>query len=451
MNTLKLVACLFLSLGTAGAAEQAVGLAAGGAHFCAWTTEGRAKCWGTNAKGQLGQGSVESKGDTPSGMGVALPFLDFGNDALRVRSISLGTAFSCAILEHAQTKVAQVRCWGANDFGQLGIGHTNAVGIAPGAIVDSVPLALSSIDLLAVGNEHACVSGNSGQKVFCWGNASAGQLGVSPTTGTFIGGKPGEIAALKPVALALNGAVISLAASGDSTCVVTSEHELKCWGANNSGQLGLGDTQDRGKTPGSMGAGLPLVQLGTNFLPRKVVGRGTQSRVYGGFCAISTLHELKCFGSNFSGALGVGDAIAHGSTAGTMGDQLLVLNLGLSMPIENLSCGLGHCCARSWFSSATKCWGANQWGQLGTEEMISRGLKPEEMGESLPFLNAAPGLHIVDVVTAQVSSCALFANGGVKCWGRNTQGQLGQGAVFSSIGSRVGEMGSALAWTDLGL
>ena len=87
-------------------------------HTCALYNEGNIRCWGYNGNGQLGLGHTNTIGDdeTPLSQGD----VDVGG---KVTDISLGSNFTCALLE-----TNKVKCWGNNNFGQLGLRHRNTIG-----------------------------------------------------------------------------------------------------------------------------------------------------------------------------------------------------------------------------------------------------------------------------------------------------------------------------------
>jgi alpha-tubulin suppressor-like RCC1 family protein len=105
-------------------------IAAGLQYACALLDNGQVKCWGTG--GPLGLGDTNKRGDGPGEMGDALPFVDLGNGR-SARVIAAGGA-SCALLDNDQ-----VKCWGDNYFGELGLGDTNNRGDGPGEMGDALP------------------------------------------------------------------------------------------------------------------------------------------------------------------------------------------------------------------------------------------------------------------------------------------------------------------------
>ena len=112
-----------------------------------------------------------------------------------------------------------------------------------------------------------------------------------------------------------------LALGSEHACALFGDHTVKCWGKNDHGQLGLGDTLDRGAAPDTMGAALPTVDLGEGRTALAIAAG------YDVTCALLDTHELKCWGKNGFGELGLGDTAPRGDTPGSMGDALPVVAL----------------------------------------------------------------------------------------------------------------------------
>jgi hypothetical protein len=94
----------------------------------------------------------------------------------------------------------------------------------------------------------------------CWGWNDVGQLGIGDTQNR--GDEAGEMGvALPAVDLGPGRSVVQVASSGRFTCAILDDATVKCWGENSGGQLGMGDTSNRGATPAQMGANLPAVRL----------------------------------------------------------------------------------------------------------------------------------------------------------------------------------------------
>ncbi len=105
------------------------------------------------------------------------------------------------------------------------------------------------------------------------------------------------------------------------TCAIFEDGRMKCWGQNVFGQLGLGDTTDRGASPGQMGDDLPFVDVGTGRTVREVI-----TQIYS-TCALLDNFRVKCWGLNDQGQLGLGDTINRGGMPGQMGDNLPYVEL----------------------------------------------------------------------------------------------------------------------------
>lgn len=166
----------------------------------------------------------------------------------------------------------------------------------------------------------------------------------------------------------------------DHTCANNSAGRVTCWGRSDDGQLGLGDTANRGDGAGEMGSSLTAVSLGTN---RKAIAISGGSRHS---CAILDNGAVKCWGRNDSGQLGLGDTDSRGDELGEMGDALGAVNLGTGRKAKALTGGTSHTCA-ILDNDSVKCWGLNTAGQLGLGDTNDRGNNAGEMGDSLPSVN----------------------------------------------------------------
>ena len=105
-------------------------------------------------------------------------------------------------------------------------------------------------------------------------------------------------------------------------------------------------------------------------------------------CAILYGGVIKCWGWNLNGQLGLGDTSNRGQLASQMGDNLPVVDLGTGRTAKMISASIGgkHTCA-VLDDDSVKCWGRNDYGQLGLGEFSNRGDGPGEMGDDLPFVD----------------------------------------------------------------
>ncbi len=325
-------------------------ISAGRFHTCAITNAGGVKCWGYNDSGQLGNGTTIDSyvpGDV-SGLGSG------------ISAIATGGSHRCAL-----STGGGVKCWGSNEFGQLGDGSTTT-SLVP---VDVSGLA-SGVSAIAAGNGHTCAL-TTGGAVKCWG---ANQLGPGTTT-------PLDVTAL-------GTGVRAIAAGGYRTCAVTVVGGVTCWGTS---ALDI-----PGDVPG-LSNGVLAVAVGQSV-----------SAVYPFACALTGAGGIKCWGYNGVGQLGNGT---------TTDSDTPVDVAGLAQGVAGVAAGYLHTCALM-STGGVKCWGRNFEGQLGDGTNIDRSTPVDVVGVTGGIVAVSAGVH---------DSCALSSTGGVKCWGRNEWGQLGDG------------------------
>lgn len=160
----------------------------------------------------------------------------------------------------------------------------------------------------------------------CWGGANHGQLGQGNTTS--LGNLPQQMGNNLPIVnMGANRSAPEISAGAEHTCARLDDGRTKCWGNNASGQLGIGDANDRGDGLNEMGDLLPAVNLGTDTsgVPLHAMELVTG---YAHNCARLDNNAIKCWGANSSGQLGAGDTVARGSLASEMGNALPAVNLG---------------------------------------------------------------------------------------------------------------------------
>ncbi len=357
-----------------GPGQRAKAVTAGQFYECALLETGDVKCWGYS----VGTGTCLSQmhGDEPNEMGTSLPPVNLGT-GLKATAIDARFYTTCALLEGGA-----IKCWGYNDSGQLGLGDTQSRGAAGKCgMGDELP----TIDLgtgytataIALGSRHACaiVSGKNGTvgQVKCWGDNSGGQVGLADTTKK-LGDEPGEMGdALPYVCLGPQESAIAIAAGTYHTCVLLAPGRVKCWGKNDMGQLGLGH-----KNPVVQTCDAPYVNLGTNALATAITVGANQT------CALLQGGKVKCWGINTMGSVGAGNPdVIYGDEPTDMGDALPYVNLGTGAVPFALSRAAGDTCALLTDGSI-KCWGANINGSLGQGHTNPIGDQDDEMGNNLP-------------------------------------------------------------------
>jgi alpha-tubulin suppressor-like RCC1 family protein len=427
-----------------GAGRTAKAIAVGSAQTCVILDTDKVKCWGFNG-GALGLGDVFERGSSPADMGDNLPTVALGQD-LTAKAIGVGDSFACALLSNDQ-----VKCWGINANGRVGIGSPIVVGDGPNEMGDNLPVVALGTNLkaksLAVGATSACVVLQGSNQVKCWGKNTSGMLGLGHTND--IGNGPDQMGDHLPtVLLGAGHSALSVSVGLSATCVRLETKDVKCWGEAGNGQLGQGDTLDRGDGPSELGDQLLPIQLGTT--PSNTPHKAESISVgHGSVCATLSTRQAKCWGSNVDGQLGLGSSVTspRGDGPNEMGNNLNPLNLG-SRASQAVTVGDGYSCALL-SNGGLKCWGLNVDGQLGIGSANNRGDQAGELGENLPFVNLGSGLTVKAVSALSNHTCAILSNDGVKCWGSNQAGQLGLGNT-ASRGTSANEMGDLLPFVDLG-
>jgi len=325
--------------------------------------------------------------------------------------LALGWSHTCALLPSAA-----VKCWGDASYGQLGLDD-------PAALGDPVELGgqpgdmarLPTVDLgrsrpivqLVAGGRHTCALFDDGI-VKCWGDNSHGQLGLGDVIDR--GDATGQMgSALPAIDFGPDRYAVKLAAGGRHTCALLDDGSLKCWGANDAGQLGLGDREDRGDQPCEMGVFLAPVDLDVAPVIDLSAGDAFTCALAGG--------QVRCWGDGEHGELGSGDVGDDRLTPAALDAP------AFSSTVVALTAGFGHACALQADEHAV-CWGANSAGQLGIDANSST--KPGMDGH-WPSVKLSAGL--IAIVAGGSHTCALDGAGAVRCWGLNTAGQLGLGSA----------------------
>ncbi len=347
-----------------GLTSGVAAISAGGYHTCALTTGGGVKCWGDNVYGQLGDGTTTNR-TTP---------VDVTGLTAGVAAVSVGDGHTCAL-----TAGGGVKCWGQNYWGQLGDGTT----VNRTAPVDVTGLT-AGVAAVSGSGVHTCAL-TAGGGVKCWGWNGYGQLGDGTTANRTA---PVDVTGL-------TSGVAAVSASGEHTCALTTSGGVKCWGHNLNGQIGDGTTTDR-TTPvdvTGLTSGVAAVSAGWSHT-----------------CALTTGGGVKCWGNNFYGQLG----------DGTTTDRTTPVNVtGLTAGVAAVSAGANHTCALTT-TGGVKCWGRNIYGQLGDGTTTDR---------STPVNVTGLTAGVAAVSAGAFHTCGRTAGGGVKCWGYNYYGQLGDGTT----------------------
>ena len=357
----------------------------------------------------------------------------YGFTTTTTTPITTGYSHSCFMLDNGS-----VKCWGANSSGQLGLGDTDNRGDNSSEMGSN----LTVIDLgtgktaraIEAGNNHTCaILDNASLK--CWGSNSFGQLGLGDTDNR--GDNLSEMGDNLNVIDLGTGRTASAIATGDShTCTLLDNSAVKCWGSNSSGQLGLGDTSNRGDNSSEMGDNLNAIDLGSGRTATEISAGDSHT------CALLDNSAVKCWGDNTYGQLGQGDNSNRGDGSSEMGDNLAAIDLGSGRTAKSITTGTGYACA-VLDDDSVKCWGRGNVGQLGHGKNTSVDSPPNSS------IDLGTGRTAKFVSAGNSHTCAILDNSSLKCWGFNESGQLGLGDI-SNRGDGSNEMDDNLPVVDIG-
>ena len=296
--------------------------------------------------------------------GVTDPVLEEGGFA----QLAVGMWHTCAL-----TVAGNAYCWGRGVQGQLGTGADEAA-----SLPRRVPATVKFASITA-GGAHTCAIATD-QVVYCWGANEHGQAGAARQS---------------PAPISTTLRFVQVAAGMSHTCARTATGAVYCWGANGQGQSG-GTAGSDVATPRAIVAARPFVTISA-----------------GGFhsCGIDDRARGWCWGANHLGQLG----------DGTSRDSSTPREIADGHQLARISAGYTHTCAADAALDAL-CWGSADRGEIGTGAVSVPGLP----GATTPRI-----VHLGDdtnaIAAGFYSSCAARSSGIAHCWGRGTEGQLGNG------------------------
>jgi alpha-tubulin suppressor-like RCC1 family protein len=374
-----------------GDGARVVAMAIGAAHACALLDGGQIKCWGDNTHGQLGAGVFQSVvGDQPGEMGDKLPAIDFG-EGRRAVSIAAGPHHNCAVLEGGA-----VKCWGHNTSGNLGLGMTGAawppepgplraavdLGTGRSAIAAAAGGAFSGLQDFARSSAFSCALLDNRQ-VKCWGGDGIyGAVGEPRVR--VRGAVPGDMGDNMP-ALRFGGRSVHQAVMGAGHgCAVLDDHQVRCWGNSHQDQDGRGAAQgtvDDPYVPVNFGPGRTAIAVAVSAVTTFIDEAHS--------CAVLDNASATCWGANWHGQLGQpgcpGSSGSAGCRGGSINGPLPAVDLGNGRRVQMIAPGGRHTCALI-DGGQVKCWGDNEFGQLGLEDIVVRGMNPGDLGDHLPVV-----------------------------------------------------------------
>lgn len=337
---------------------------------CGVTPLGTAYCWGRNATGSLGNGTV---GNSTTPVAVTMPA------GIRFDSVSAGGDHACGL-----SRDGAIYCWGSNASGQLGTGDV-ASRTTPVQVI--APLGAPSVRYtnVAAGVQFTCARATS-DLAYCWGLNFDGQLGNAQNAGLGqSNSQPLEV---------LGGPFDVVSAFRGHSCALTDTDFGVCWGSNTTGQLGRGGATSPG-----------------DFVPALISGSRRFSAITAGgghTCAVGLLDRAAyCWGDNAKGQLGT--TLGGGAVLATF-----PVEVSGSRTFVSISAGDDLTCAVTTTGGGF-CWGSNEFGQLGIDSQAAQltPAQPRAVAGNLLFRS-------IDVGTAH--ACGVTTDNRAYCWGRANDG-----------------------------
>jgi alpha-tubulin suppressor-like RCC1 family protein len=286
------------------------------------------------------------------------------------RAIAAGESHTCAVLVDGTAK-----CWGYNDFGQLGNGTTS---LATPPVTVSASGAFTAI---AAGGSHTCALTADG-RALCWGRNFEGQLGDGTNADSSV-----------PVAVSGISNAVAVATGHQHSCAVLAGGQIRCWGHNDHGQLGDGTMLD---------SDVPVAVDGITDAVAVSVG-------YQHSCAVLVDGTVACWGANERGQLGDGTTTAEVTP---------VLVSGLSTAVA-VAAGGAHACAVLQDGDVA-CWGAELKAAF------------DDFHDTTTPVLVDGVTNATGVVAGGAHACAPLTDGHVACWGENAHGDVGNGNMSPS-------------------
>ena len=333
---------------------------AGGYNSCFLNSDYEFYCWGEGANMILG--SDQSDTYYPE-------MITFGPDYMVEHSSWTGHA--CAV-----TGIGSVYCWGNPGFGRLGIGQYNQLNNQVAPTMLDIGNGRTATEI-SVGSSHSCALLDN-DYVSCWGNKNDGRNGQGIDGGSDIK-EPQNITVIPS---GLN--VISISAGESHTCAILTDNSVICWGVGTIGSVSGKRYYFGNRTPIS-------IESGEGFS-----------------CVVLDNYSVNCWGENQHGTLGIN------STTDKSTPQYV--DLGVGRTVKSIDINYRYVCA-ILDDDSLKCWGANDWGNLGTGDSVNR-LVPTE-------IEIPPGRILKSVKTGIWHTCVLFADSSIDCIGASDRYQLG--------------------------
>ncbi|MCL2825705.1 MAG: hypothetical protein FWD57_17065, partial [Polyangiaceae bacterium] len=301
-------------------------------------------------------------------------------------TLAAGDRHTCAV-----TSAGALKCWGSNIFGLIDKSKDTKL------IPVQVPSLSANVKAVSTGYDRTCVLKTDGN-VYCWGH-------------NYDGDGPGDYSDIPTQVNGFNTSVVTIASGRHHHCAITATRAVYCWDRNSAGQGGI-DSHDSSGTAKQV--------LGLDAGAISITGGATHS------CAVMNPQGPLCWGSNAFGQLG---------DSTTTQSLVPVAVVGLDEDLAAVSAGDNHTCGIT-SGGDVFCWGQNTLGQLGDGSTDPR-TSPTKVMEI--------GARAIAISAGAMHTCVLTENGTVKCWGGNSNGQIGNGTTSNQlVAVEVSALGSGI-------
>lgn len=371
---------------------------------CALMSDTTVRCWGAGYAGQLGQGPADLKEH-------ATPVTVKGLTGVVKLTAAPGYSGRVCALLSDQTAT----CWGSGAYGALGNGSVVDRIATPSPVLKAAGMPLTAIKDISAGQFVTCALDATGA-AWCWGLQLQGAVGDGVEANT---------SRLYPAAVVNSGTGNSSIWAGyDQVCMTTTAGNtasVKCWGYNGS-YFSLGQPAGMKFSSATL---IPSFSIANGGLAQPVVVGGDG----GTGCVITQTSTLSCWGANDSQQLGRNGAATPSATPSnvcrtattpcTSPDDVM-------RQVTSFGIGEAHSCAVSTLAGVgVRCWGRGNYGALGDGNVALHTVANAGVG---PTLTPAA----TQIAVGAYHACALLTDRSVRCWGWNSDGQLGNGLAVDS-------------------
>ena len=241
-------------------------------------------------------------------------------------------------------------------------------------------------------------------RAYCWGSGSNGQLGNNSTTNSSI-----------PVAVNTTGVLAGktikqISAGSFHTCAIASDDKAYCWGSGSNGQLGNNSTTN---------SSIPVAVNTTGVLAGKTIKQISAGSFH--TCAIASDDKAYCWGSGSNGQLG-----NNSTTNSSIPVAVNTTGVLAGKTIKQISAGSFHTCAIASDDKAY-CWGRGSNGQLGNNSTTNSSIPV-----AVNTTGVLAGKTIKQISAGSFHTCAIASDDKAYCWGRGSNGQLGNNSTTNS-------------------